>query len=230
MTAARSSVAIAAATCADAAGEPVVAARQVGLVRARAVVVGAARVDREAERHRLQRARLVARQLEALDVRGERRRALADDLGGRPRALGQQRAEALPGADLLDRPQQRAGVAEAQPRRVDQAALDALHRPGDRAARRDRVEAQLVAAAARLEHGVRVRDAAHRPEREDVLVLDAHLLAAAPSCRCARSRSRTRRSCCARRRARRRGPRPRAAGPRRTSPPGSCGWAAWRSR
>jgi hypothetical protein len=37
-------------------------------------------------------------------VRGERRRALADDLGGRPRALGQQRAEAFPGADLLDRP------------------------------------------------------------------------------------------------------------------------------
>src|SRR3954447_23737566 len=161
-------------------GEAVEAPGQGGLVGARAVVVRAARVDRQPERHRLQRARLVAGELHALDVRRERLRALPDLLRRGPRALGEQRADALTRADLVEHAQQRVRVAEAQPRRVDQAALDALHRPRDRAAGGDRVEPELVAAAARGEHRVRVRDAAQRPEREDVLVLDAYALAAGP--------------------------------------------------
>jgi hypothetical protein len=119
-------------------------------------VVGPARVDRQPERHRLQRARLVARQLEPLHVRREGGGPAAD-LGGRPaRALRQQVAEPRPRADLVQRSQQPLRVAEAQPWRVDQAALGALHRPGDRAAGRDRVEPQLVAARAGREHGVGV--------------------------------------------------------------------------
>src|SRR4051794_32957617 len=161
-----------------AAREAVEAPGQVGLVGARAGVVRTPGVDREAERHRLQRARLVAGGLHALDVRRERVRALPDLLRRRARALGEQRADALARADLVDHPQQRVGVPEAQPRRVDQAALDALHRPRDRAAGGDGVEPELVAAAARGEHRVRVGDAAQRTEREDVLVLDAHALAA----------------------------------------------------
>src|SRR3954454_603115 len=161
-----------------AAGEAVEPAGEVGLVRAGAVVVGAARVDREPERHRLQRPRLVAGQLHALHVRREGLRALPDDLRRRPRALGQQRADALARADLVEHAQQRVRVAEAQPRRVDEAALDALHRPRDRAAGGDRVEAEFVAKAARGEHGVGIGHAAQRAEREDVLVLDADLLSA----------------------------------------------------
>src|SRR3954453_16344265 len=161
-----------------AAREAVEAPGQVGLVGARAVVVRTAGVDREAERHRLQRARLVAGELHALDVRRERVRALPDLLRRRPRALGEQRADALARADLVDHAQQRVGVPEAQPRRVHQAAFDALHRPRDRAAGGDGVEPELVAAAARSEHPVRVGDPAQRPEGEDVLVLDAHALAA----------------------------------------------------
>src|SRR3954470_15208064 len=160
-----------------AAREAVEAPGQVGLVGARAVVVRAAGVDREAERHRLQRARLVAGELHALDVRRERVRALPDLLRRRARALGEQRADALARADLVDHAEQAAGVPEAQPRRVDQAALDAFHRPRDRAAGGDRVEPELVAAAACGEDRVGVGDAAERAEREDVLVLDAHALA-----------------------------------------------------
>src|SRR3954447_18963486 len=147
-----------------AAAQAVVAPGEVGFVGARAVVVGAARVDRETERHRLQGARLVARQLEALDLRGEGDRSLADDVRRGARALGQQRAEPLARADLVDRAEHRIGIAEAQPRRVDEAALGGLHRPRDRAAGGNRVEPVLVAAAARLEHGVRIRDAAQRAE------------------------------------------------------------------
>ena len=95
-------------------------AGEVGLVGARAVVVGAARVDREAERHRLQRARLVAGQLEALDVRGEVR----PSPGRRPRRRAREPsassvAEPLARADLLDRAQhrRRASPKRSQARR-----------------------------------------------------------------------------------------------------------------
>ena len=136
-------------------------------------MVGAPGVDGQPQRHRLQRARLVPGQLQALDLRREVDRALADDLGRPPRPLGQQLAEARAGADEVERAQQRGAVAEPQPRRVDQPALGALHRPGDRAAGRDRVQAQLVAAGAGREHVVRVGHPAQRPEREHVLVLHA---------------------------------------------------------
>ena len=136
-------------------------------------MIGAAGVDGEAQCHRVQRARLVPGQLQAFDLRRERDRALPDDLGRPTGALRQQRAETLLGADQVQGAQQRGTIAEAEPRRVDQAALGALHRPRDGAARRDRVQAQLVAAGAGGEHVVRVRHPAQRTEREHVLVLHA---------------------------------------------------------
>jgi hypothetical protein len=64
-----------------AAGEAVEVAGEVGLVGAGAVVVGAARVHGQAERHRVEGARLVAGELEALDVRREGVRALPNGVG-----------------------------------------------------------------------------------------------------------------------------------------------------
>src|SRR5207244_2564721 len=55
------------------------------------------------------------------------------------------------------------------------AALAALHRPGDGGAGRNRVDAELVAAGGRAQNDVRVGDAAERPEREERLVLEAGL-------------------------------------------------------
>ena len=181
MTAARSSVTIAAATWGGAAVEPVVAAGQVGLVGARAVVVGAARVDREA------RAPWPA--ASAARSPGSSRPLTcganaADPWPTSSAAAREPSASSAPRpsrtADLVERAEHRVRVAEAQPRRVEEAALGALHRPRDRAAGRDRVDAVRVAAPAGLEDGVRVRDAAQRPEREDVLVLDPGLLPAGP--------------------------------------------------
>ena len=154
MTAARSSVSIAAATWASPPEKPVEVAGQVRLVGTGSVVVGAPGVHRQAERHGVHGARLIAGQFQALDVRCELRRAAADLLRRPPRALGEQGTKAVTCAGLRQRPHQRARVAEPQPRRIDQAPLGALHRPGDRAARRDGVQAQFVTQGAGGEHRV----------------------------------------------------------------------------
>src|SRR5205085_2029983 len=60
--------------------QPVGPGGEVRLVGTAAVVVGAARADGEAQRHRLQGARLVAGDLQPLDVRGEIRRVPAEGL------------------------------------------------------------------------------------------------------------------------------------------------------
>ena len=70
-------------------GEAIVAPGEVRLVGSRAVVVGAAGVDREAECHRLQGAGLVSGQFQTLDVAGEGFRAAADLRRGTPGPLGQ---------------------------------------------------------------------------------------------------------------------------------------------
>ena len=61
-------------------------------------------------------------------------------------------------------------AAERQPGLVEQAALDAFHREGDRAAGADGVDAELVAALRRAQHRVAIADAAQRAEREQALV------------------------------------------------------------
>ena len=119
--------------------------REIDLVGAAAVVVGAAGADGEAQGHRLQRSRLVAGNLEALDLRSERDAVVPNRLGRAAAALGQQIAEALAAADQLDRAQHGVAAPEREPGLVEPSAFDTLHGEGDGAARADRVDAQLVA-------------------------------------------------------------------------------------
>ncbi|MCY1008707.1 hypothetical protein OV079_24730 [Nannocystis pusilla] len=143
---------------------------EVGLVRAAAVVVGAPAGDAQAERERLHRPRLVARQLEAFDVTGEALAALADHGRQATCPFRQEIAGALAAGDRAE-PRQDVG-AEAQ-RPVDEAALGALHRERQSAAGRDRVEAERVAGAGGREQARRVVDVDQRPESELSFVLDA---------------------------------------------------------
>ena len=187
-------------------------------------MVGAARVDREPERHRLQRARLVAGQLQALDVRRERRRALADDLARRrasPRPAGRR------GPRARRSRRARAAAPSASPKRSHGASIrprsahsiaQAIVPPAEIVSRPSSSQRPLASSTASGSD-----DAAQRAEREHVLVLDARPACRRRPCRCARSRSSTRRSCRARRRAPRRGPRRRARG-------ASANVAAWKLR
>src|SRR6185436_4181581 len=104
------------------------------------------RTDGKPERHRLQRARLVAGYLEALDLRRDGNAVVPDDVSRPTAALGQQIAKPIAGPNQLDGAQQGVAAAERQPRLVKPAPLDALHGKRDRAARADGVDAELVAA------------------------------------------------------------------------------------
>ena len=68
----------------------------------------------------------------------------------------------------------RFAVAEFQPRLIQPAALDALHREGNGTSGADGVEPQLVAALRCAQHGVGIADTAQRAESEQALVFDAH--------------------------------------------------------
>src|SRR5687767_15616773 len=70
-------------------------------------MVGAARAHGKPERHRLQRPRLVTRDLESLDLRSNRDAAVTDRASRAAAALGQQIAKAVTRPDQIDRPQQR---------------------------------------------------------------------------------------------------------------------------
>ena len=146
--------------------------REVNLVGAAAIVVGAAGADREAQRHRLQRPGLVAWNLEALHLRSERDAVVPDRLGRTAAALGQQVADALAAAHELDRPQHRVTAPEGEPGLIEPSAFDTLHREGDRAAGADRIDAEVVAEPGCAEHGVGVAHAAERTQREQALVLE----------------------------------------------------------
>ena len=164
------------------------AAREVGLVGARAVVVGAARADGQAQGHGVQAARVVAGQLQPLDVRGQAGGLAADRSAARrlPRASSSpsapRRSTRAPIASS-----DRLAVAEPQrPARsvepaVDPASLGAFHQEGDRRAGADRVEPRVVAGPAAPQHGGRVVDAAERPEREERLVLQPDAARPAPA-------------------------------------------------
>ena len=93
MTAARSSVSIAASGGVRTALLAIGPAGEVGLVGPRAIVVRASGSHGQAQGHRVQTARVVARQLQALDVGGQRRGVTADALGRLAAAQGQQFAD-----------------------------------------------------------------------------------------------------------------------------------------
>ena len=76
--------------------EAVGAVREIGLIGPRAVVIGAPGADGQAEGHGVQAARVVAGELQPLDVRGQAGCLAADPLGGPPAAQGQQLAECAP--------------------------------------------------------------------------------------------------------------------------------------
>src|SRR5687767_14189551 len=108
-------------------------------------MVGAARAHGKPERHRLQRPRLVTRDLEPLDLWSNRDAAVTDRASRAAAALGQQIAKAVTRPDQIDRPQQRVATPKGQPRLVEPAALDALHGKRDGATRTDGVDPELVA-------------------------------------------------------------------------------------
>ena len=195
-----------------AAGQPVEVAGQVRLVGARAVVVGAAGVHGQAERHRVKRARLVAGQLEALHVRGEDLRALADRRGGAARALGEQVAEALAGADLGERAGERLARrrSAARARRSARARRTPSPRRACRPRRSCRCRGRRRASWRRARRRGRTRRRAGRA-RTRSRTPRARCRRRARR-RCARSRSCTRRSCRAPRGAARGAPRRRACG------------------
>src|SRR5262249_37472111 len=137
-----------------------------------------ARTNRKAERHGLQRTRLVAGNLEAFHLRRKGEAAVADRHGGPAAAFAEQSADAGALADEIDGVQDGARAAEGEPRFVEEPALDTLHRKGDGAAGADGVEAELVALLRSAQHGVAFAHAAQRAEREEALVFDAHAFAA----------------------------------------------------
>ncbi len=67
--------------------------REIDLVRAAAIVVRAARAHGETERHGLQRPRLVAGNLQALDLRRNRDAVVPDGVSRATAALGEKVAE-----------------------------------------------------------------------------------------------------------------------------------------
>jgi hypothetical protein len=136
--------------------------REIHLVSAAAVVVRTAGANGEAQRHRLQRSRLVAGNLEALDLRGKRDALVSDCLSRATTALGQQVPETLAPTHERDRTQHRISASESQPRLVKPSTFDTLHGEGDRAADTDRVDAQLVAQLGRAENDVGI---AHPTQR-----------------------------------------------------------------
>ena len=127
-------------------------------------MIGAARADREPQRHRGQAPRVVAGDLEPLDV--HREFGAADRLGESFRAFAQR-----PARDALQRVGSTRRVTERE------AVKSGLHCDRQGAASADRVDAELVAAVGRAQHRPAVLDAEQRAQREQRLVLETHRLA-----------------------------------------------------
>src|SRR5437773_2448579 len=143
--------------------------------RAGVVVAPAAGRRGVADREPLERPRRVRRQLETLHRVDELRRVGMDGFRESPRPLGQARAEALaPRGQLHERehptpvppPEVHADVVLREP-----AALERLADEGERDAHRDRVHAEEVTEGVGEDQRLGVRDAEHRAQREDRLVL-----------------------------------------------------------
>src|SRR5207248_11680279 len=143
--------------------------------RTRVVVAPPARRRGVADREALEGARRVGRQLEALHRVDEPRPLGVDALGEPPGALRETRAEALAARRQLDEPEHAAPVPPAEVHAEvggrEPAALERLADEGERYAERDRVHAEEVAEVVGEDERLRVRDAEHRAEREDGLVL-----------------------------------------------------------
>jgi hypothetical protein len=100
---------------------------------------------------------------------------VADRFRSAPASFRQQLPDALATPDQIDRLQDGVSVAKAQPRFVEEAAFDALHRKRNRAAAADGVDAELVATPYGAQDRVSIADTAERAERKQALVFQAHL-------------------------------------------------------
>src|ERR671918_1934956 len=98
---------------------------------------------------------------------------MADGLRGATAAFAKQLADPLTAADQIDCAQHRLAAAEPKPLLVEHSAFDAFHGEGDRPARADRIDAELVATLCRAQDGVAVAHATERAERKQAFVLDA---------------------------------------------------------
>src|SRR5216683_757363 len=148
--------------------------RKVDLVGSRAIVIGSPAANREAQGHRLKRARFIAGQLQAFDMRGKVSRFTANLEGRSACSLRKESAEPFSATDLFQQRQQQLRIAEAEPRLRKQAFFRTLHGEGDGRARRDRVQPELVAHLGRTKHHVWIADAAERAESEKALVLQTY--------------------------------------------------------
>src|SRR2546425_1592943 len=143
--------------------------------RTRVVVAPAAGRRGVADREPLERARRGCRQLEALHRIDELRRLGVDRLGEAPGALGEAGAEGLAARRHLHEPEHPAPVpppeVHADVTLREPAALERLADEGGGGAPRDRGHAEEGAGVGGEEQRLGVRDAEHRAQREDRLVL-----------------------------------------------------------
>ena len=144
-------------------------------------VAAAAGRRRVVHRHADERAWVVIRHFQTLDVDRERLAPLADAPGGLAHPLGQDGANVLLAGDLPDQRQHGVGVPEAQldpagVRRADQAALEGFHGERDHPGGRDGVQPVAIAQRVRQRHRLEAADPARAAEAGQRLVL--HALAA----------------------------------------------------
>ena len=129
-------------------------------------MVRATAANGEAERHGLQRPRLIAGKLQALDVRRKVGRSAANSSSRAAAALGEQVAQTFAMRDLFEKNKHFLGRAETQVRFVKEPLFRTFHGKRNRGACRDRVESELIAFARGFENGLLVADAAQRPQRK----------------------------------------------------------------
>src|SRR5262249_18087828 len=118
--------------------------------------------------------RLVAGDLQALHVRGEVRRAVANLRGRAPSSFGKKVPRAFAGGNLLQRCQQGRRVSKSKIGGVDESFLSAFHRKGDGGAGRKGVGPRGGQQRRGFQDGFRVRDAAERAEGEQALVFQPY--------------------------------------------------------
>ena len=144
-------------------------------------VIAARRREEIRGAHHRHVTRVVHRHLHALDGRQIRLRPAPEPLRRAERALGEEIADALAVGDHLDELHHAIGVVKAQGHAAgvfqrEQAALEALHGPGERGPERDGVQAEVVAHLVRLADGDEVLEAEVDAERGERLVLGPAVL------------------------------------------------------
>ena len=105
------------------------------------------------------------------------RRLAANHLSGAARTFSEQVTQTLAARDLIQKREQDIAPAKAQLRLRDQPFLGTFHGKGDGGAGGNRVQTQLIATPRGFQDDVGIADAAERAEREQALVLEAHLAA-----------------------------------------------------